>query len=391
MMVAGLTPREIVEPASIDEFADVVGELYARDAAFAFTGGGTELELGNPPRALDTLVKTTACKRVIDYDAQDQTVTVEAGITLSQVDAILGRQAQFLAIDAADRERTTVGGAIATNLYGGRRLRYGGIKDTIVGVEIVRPDGVRARGGGKVVKNVAGFDMPKLMVGSLGTLGAIVSATFRVHPIEERRAAMVYQRVNVAQLDAICRELLAEAMVPVAVTAFNARTGDRYDCSVLFTGFGRGVEQQMKTATTIAFRLGLSGGGYADALTESLAERERAVRGGGPWRVTLAARPTALVRFLATAPFPTDAQQVIYPLLGAAFIAAENLDAQTIARWRAALPGGSVVVNAMPAPARESVETWGEPPASAFAIMRRLKTNFDPKGLCNAGRFVGGL
>jgi glycolate oxidase FAD binding subunit len=391
MTVAGLTPRAVVEPPSIDELALVVADLYDRDAAFAFAGGGTELELGNPPRALDTLVKTTACNRLVDYDPQDQTITVEAGMTIAGVDAILGREAQFLALDAPDRERTTVGGAIATNLYGGRRLRYGSIKDRIVGVEIVRPDGVRARGGGKVVKNVAGFDMPKLMVGSLGTLGAIVSATFRVYPIEEQSAAMVYHGVSVEQMAQICRELFDEALVPAAVTAFDARNGERYDCSVLFAGFRRGVEQQMKVATAIAFRLGLSAGAYAGALAASLDDRERSVRRAGPWRIAVSARPTALIRFLQTAAFPPDSQRVVYPCLGAAFIAAETLDAATIAHWRATLEGGSVVVNAMPPQARDSVEAWGAPPEPALSLMRRLKANFDPKGLCNAGRFVGGL
>jgi glycolate oxidase FAD binding subunit len=371
--------------------AACVGELYARDTAFAFAGGGTELELGNAPRSLDTLVKTTACNRVIDYDAQDQTITVEAGMTLAAVGAVLGSKAQFLAIDAADPDRTTVGGAIATNLYGGRRLRYGSIKDAIVGVEIVRPDGVRARGGGKVVKNVAGFDMPKLMVGSLGTLGAIVAATFRVYPIEEQSAAMVYHGVTVDQLTQICDELVGEALVPAAVTAYDTRNRGRYDCSVLFAGFRRGVEQQMKVATAIAFRLRLSAGAFAGGLVASLDEREHAVRRGAPWRVTLSAPPTVLARFLATAPFLEGTRLAIHPLLGAAFVAAEQCDAATITRWRAGLERGSVVVNAMPQHARESVESWGEVPAPSLALMRRLKANFDPKGLCNAGRFVGGL
>ena len=189
MIVAGVEPRAVVEPHGVAELAACVAALYASDSSFAFAGGGTELELGNAPHSIDTQVKVTGCDAVIEYAPQDQTITVEAGLTLAAVNAVLANEGQFLAIDAAEPERTTIGGAIATNLYGGRRLRYGSVKDTIVGIEIVRPDGTRARGGGKVVKNVAGFDMPKLMVGSLGTLGAIAAATFRVHPVAERRAA----------------------------------------------------------------------------------------------------------------------------------------------------------------------------------------------------------
>ncbi len=390
MTVAGVQPRAVVEPPTLEAFARCVAELYARDTPFAFAGGMTEIELGNAPRALDTLVKTTACNRVIEYAPQDQTITVEGGMTLGDIGDVLAKQGQFLALDAPDPERATIGGAIATNAFGRRRLRYGGVKDTIVGVEIVRPDGTRARGGGKVVKNVAGFDIPKLMVGSLGTLGAIVSATFRVYPIEEQQSAVAYRGVDVAQLMQICGELVSEQLVPASVIAHDSRGGARYDCIVTFEGFARGVEQQMKAAASIAFRHGLSAGAFAAPLIESLHGREAAVRRGAAWRVTLAAAPVALAKFLAGNELD-GLQRLVYPLLGVAFIAADELEPATIARWRSLLADGSVVVNAMPADERTGVETWGAPRPAAFAIMRRLKENFDPKGLCNAGRFVGGL
>lgn len=389
-MTAGLEPRSIVEPPTVEDLAACVAELYARDVPFAFAGGGTERDLGNLPRALDTFVKTTACNGLIDYAPQDQTVTLGAGMTLSAASELLARERQFLAIDAPDPDVATVGGAIATNRYGSRRLRYGSIKDTIVGIEIVRPDGVRARGGGKVVKNVAGFDMPKLMVGSLGTLGAIVSATFRVYPIPEARAALTYRGLSGAAVMNVCRELVADALVPAAVTAYSLDGDAGYDCRVSFEGFARGVEQQLGAASAIAARLGLRAAAD-DAAASGMDERERQVRRAAPWRVTLGAQPTALAEFLAVNPLPTGAQHVVYPLLGTAFIGAPALDAGTIARWRAALDGGSVVVHAMPPEFRATVDTWGPPPVAAFAIMRRLKEQFDPKGLCNAGRFVGGL
>ena len=361
MMLAGLTPRTVVEPPSVDEVAACVATLYARDTPFAFTGGGTQMELGNPPTALDTLVRTTALKRVVDYAPQDQTITVEAGMTLSAVAVVLANERQFLAIDAPQPDATTVGGAIATNLYGRRRLRYGSIKDQIVGVELIRPDGTRARGGGKVVKNVAGFDMPKLMVGSLGTLGAIALATFRVYPIEEERAAVVYHALTVEKMMQLCDALVSDALVPSAVVAFEGQPPDRYDCCVTFEGFARGVEQQVKAATTIAFRLRASAGAYAVPFAAAFDERERAVRTTAPWRVTVSARPTVLARFLAGTPFAAGTRRAVYPLLGAAFLALDALDAGTLASWRAALEGGSVVVNAMPDEARSSVETWGDP------------------------------
>jgi glycolate oxidase FAD binding subunit len=390
MIVAGVTPRAVVEPGSVGELAACVAGLYANDTPFAFAGGGTELGLGNAPRAIDTLVKTTACSAVIDYAPQDQTITVEAGMTIAAVGAVLAREKQFLAIDAPEPLRTTIGGAIATNLYGGRRLRYGSIKDTIVGIEIVRPDGTRARGGGKVVKNVAGFDMPKLMVGSLGTLGAIADATFRVHPLPETGAALVYADVTVAQLMEIGKELVREALVPTSFVAFADGSG-RYECRVVFEGFARGVQQQMDVAQAIALRLNIDARVGEVEVGSVFDERERAVRCALPWRLTVSARPTVLARFLAAASFGDKIRHVVYPLLGSAFAGADALDAATVARWRTQLDGGSVIVNALPQHARETVEAWGDPPAGAMTIMRRLKASFDPKGLCNAGRFVGGL
>ncbi len=391
MIVAGCAPRAVVEPSGVAELAACVGALYAGDTPFAFAGGGTELDLGNAPRSIDTLVTTTACNRVVDYAPQDQTITVEAGMTLAAVGEVLASEGQFLAIDAAEPERTTIGGAIATGLYGGRRLRYGSIKDVIVGIEIVRPDGVQARGGGKVVKNVAGFDMPKLMVGSLGTLGAIVGATFRVHPLPEQCAALVVTDLGVDALTQLGNELLREALVPAAMIAFANAGGDGYESRVIFEGFARGVEQQLESAAAIASRLHVNARRARNEIGATLDERERAIRCAAPWRLKISARPTVLARFLQSAPFPEGSQHVVYPLLGTAFVAADSLDAATVARWRAHVEGGSVVVAALPQEARATVDAWGEPSPGAFAIMRRLKNAFDPKGLCNAGRFVGGL
>jgi glycolate oxidase FAD binding subunit len=395
MTVAGLEPAAVVAPVGVDEFAACVAELYARDRPFAFAGGGTELELGNAPRALDTLVQTTACANVIDYAPQDQTITLEAGMTLAAAGSVLARERQFLAIDAPDPGRMTIGGAIATNVYGGRRLRYGSIKDSIVGVEIVRPDGTRARGGGRVVKNVAGFDMPKLMVGSLGTLGAIVNATFRVYPIAEAQAAVVFHGVSSDAVMRIGQELISAALVPAAVVAYGLASGDGYDCRVSFEGFARGVNEQVAEALQIAGGLGVDADVAAPVEDWTRAgavldERERTARCGSAWHFTVRAQPTALARFVAQQPF-AGLQHIFYPLLGTAFVGADTFDAVTLAGWRSRIGAGSIIVNVMPAAARTSVETWGPPPAASLAIMRRLKANFDPKGLCNAGRFVGGL
>jgi len=387
MTIAGVEPRAVVTPRDQAELGAVVRELFAAGKSFAFVGGGTELELGNVPTSLDTVVNTSGCNRIIDYAPEDQTITVEAGMTVAAVSEILAAHDQFIAIDAPDAQRSTIGGAIATNAYGRRRLRFGSIKDNIVGIGIVRGDGIAARGGGKVVKNVAGFDIPKLMVGALGSLGAIASATFRVHPIDKRSRAVAVRHLTVAGVMRVCSEVIGEALVPSSIVAYD--NGERYDCVVTFDGFHRGVDEQVRALTAIAQRLRFAADVLsADDLTP-LEERERGARCDARWRVRLGAAPTALAEFLSSGEM-AGVRRVYYPALGAAFVTGDDLDAATIARWRSALDGGLVVVAAMPPAARGAVETWGTPPPS-FPFMRRMKANFDPKNLCNPGRFVGGI
>ena len=372
LSIAGVTPRAMLTPADRVELASIVRDLYAAGRTFAFAGGGTELELGNPPRELDTVVRTTALGRVIDYSPEDQTITVEAGMRIAALDAVLAQHDQVLPIDVGDRQNATIGGAIATNAFGARRHRYGSIKDLIVGIEIVRPDGVTARGGGKVVKNVAGFDLPKLMVGSLGTLAGIASATFRVFPKPERTQAVI---VRTAPESALYAALMADrSLDPVAVAHYPALGG----FVLTFAGLPAAVEQQLAHAGALATTHGVAIEALGNAEIERSAAIESAVRTSGDWRWT--------TRTSAPPRVPL-ALEVRYPTLGVTLASAdddaplENLVAQR---------GTAVVFRAMPPRARGRIDAWGEPPP-AFPLMRALKNNFDPKGLCNPGRFVGGM
>jgi glycolate oxidase FAD binding subunit len=405
--IAGVMPRDVVTPRSIDELAEMVRELYGERKPFAFVGGGTHLGLGNAPSALDTVIRTTVLDEVVDYTPEDQTITVQAGITLAELDRVLAEHGQMLPLDASDREGATVGGVVAANAYGRRRQRYGTAKDVIVGVGIVRPDGVRARGGGKVVKNVAGFDLPKLMVGSLGTLGAIATVTFRLYPVPAatRAAVLRFARAKpVARetpIAAVLRELIARCLEPESVALYN------YEALVVtFAGTSAGVEAQMRTLVDeIARGCGVEAVELSELEREAYEQRERAVRRDGPWRLHVVAPPSEPVATAAsTIPASPLAVPVAYPLLGVAFHA---LSDATFAGGPGARPDwhvrdlrqtvaaathrrGSVVFDAMPDAARPLVDAWGPPPPS-LALMRAVKTNFDPHGLCNPGRFVGGL
>ena len=379
LSIAGVTPDRTFVPADRGELASIVRELYAAGKTFAFAGGGTELDLGNPPRPLAAVVRTTALDRVIDYSPEDQTITVEAGMKLTTLDAVLAQHDQVLPIDAGDRQNATIGGAIATNAFGARRHRYGSIKDLIVGVEIVRPDGVTAHGGGKVVKNVAGFDLPKLMVGSLGTLGGIASATFRVFPTPGATRSVLVQTAPDRPFFAACMD--DRSLEPLAVVHYPALGG----VVLTFAGLAAAVEAQLAHLATLAGAHRTPFALLDRTALERCAATESAVRTSGEWRWTARANPVR-ARSAAAASVPL-ALEVGYPTLGVTMASAgDGAPMENLVATR----GSSIVFRAMPQRVRGRIDAWGEPPPS-FPLMRALKTNFDPKGLCNPGRYVGGL
>jgi glycolate oxidase FAD binding subunit len=376
--IAGVTPARDLAPEDRRQLGAMVRELAAAGKTFAFVGGGSDLEFGNAPRPLDAVIRTSALDRLIEYAPEDQTVTVEAGMRIAQLDALLAEAGQMLPIDVGDRAQATIGGAIATNAFGARRHRYGSIKDLIVGIEIVRPDGTPARGGGKVVKNVAGFDLPKLMVGALGTLGAIVSATLRVFPQPQAERGIALDITPAHPLYAAC--IADRALDPVTVT-WSPQDG----VLLTFAGLAAAVDAQGERVAALAASHGVAARDYDAAMLAQAQTREREVRAQGAWRAMIAHAPAA----------PTDlaiasgASQLAYPTLGVTLVAGDEqpvaLDAVECAR-----ANGNVVFHAMPPRARATLDAWGPPPPG-FALMRALKTQFDPAGCCNPGRFIGGL
>ncbi len=376
--IAGVTPARELVPADRRQFASMIRELAEARRSFAFVGGGTDLDFGNAPRPLDAVIRTTALDRVIEYAPEDQTITVEGGARIAEIDEVLAAYGQVLPIDVGDRKFATIGGAIATNAFGARRHRYGSIKDLIVGVEIVRPDGVVARGGGKVVKNVAGFDLPKLMVGSLGTLGAIVSATLRVFPRPDAWRAVA---LDVAPGAAAVRALLADrAIDPVAVTAAPER-----GTIVEYAGIAAAVDAQIERTLAVAAEHGTSARPLDAAALDAAHAREREIRARGAWRATVAHAPA----LDDPACVPPSARSLAYPTLGITIASSDDepFDAAAVERAR---ERGTVVFHALPSRARGAFDAWGPPPP-AFALMRELKARFDPHGICNPGRFIGGL
>jgi glycolate dehydrogenase FAD-binding subunit len=335
-------------------------------------------------------------------------VAVEAGITIAELQRALAPHGQRLALDPPFPERCTAGGVVAANAFGPLRTRFGPVRDLVIGITLVRADGVVARGGGKVVKNVAGFDLPRLFCGSLGTLGLVAEVVFRLHPLPEASATVTVEGLDAAEVRARVTAAQDERLEPVALAALG--DGGRFRLAFRFEGFGPGVAEQTERLLAVLARLA-PGGRAAERLAGrdeialwALHEAQR--RGDVRARASFA--PASLVAAVdALRPLEGALQGggiVLHPLLGIALVAGRLDDAPAAARAvegaRAVLargvgaprPGvaGTLVLTAAPAALRALVDPWGPPPP-ALELMRRLKREFDPDGRLSPGRFAGGI
>lgn len=395
--VAGVQPRIVVVPDTIEEAASRIAESERNGETLVFAGGGTDLEIGLPPERLDAVMRTERLTRVVEHAPPDQIMTVEAGVTLAEIQAVAGAEGQRLALDPPRADRATIGGIIAANAFGPLRTRYGSVRDLIIGISIIRADGVVARGGGKVVKNVAGFDLPKLMVGSLGTLGMIATATFRLHPLPEASETLVIGKRSAAGIRALMAAM-KEAQLEVAAMVAIA-SGPSFDIAIRFEGFRAGVVEQRDRLVLLPAAAGacelLDAAGAAQ-----LWNRHEAVRNAGTIRLKVAALPSA-IETVAGSVIPllgslSGGGFVWYPSAGLGFVTGtpvgheESASAIRSARTFLEQGRGSLTIHAAPLAVRQLVGVWPEP-CGALPIMRAMKERFDPGRHLAPGRFVGGI
>ncbi len=397
--VLGAVPRWVYSPRTIEEAREFVESTGKEGLSLAFVGGGTDLELGSPIRKLDALLRTNGLSKIVEYVPGDMIVTAEAGTTLAKLADTLKQNRQRLGLDPPAPERATVGGVIAANSFGPRRARFGSVRDLLIGISIVRADGMQARGGGKVVKNVAGFDVPKLMCGSLGTLGLIATATFRLHPLPETEQTVLVPSCTAAEVRALVARVKAAQLEPTSVVALAAGAG-QFDVALRFEGFGAGVNQQTRRFAELQRAEGQQCEPLDDRAAQAWWRRHDERRTSGELRAKIAALPSLIEgiwpKIAAVREQLRDFSFIWYASLGLGFIGgaasnpAEASRALAEARSHLRQLGGSLVLEAAPQPIRDAVGEWGSPPP-AFAIMQRLKERFDPQQRLNPGRFVGGL
>src|SRR5579859_5170749 len=238
--VAGVRPRVVVTPGSEEEVAAVLAFADREGLKVLPRGGGTQLGLGFPPSGGDILLSTARLNAIVEHAPHDQTVSVLPGLPLADLQASLARTRQWLALDPSTGPAATLGGLIAASPSGPRRLRYGGVRDQIIGVRVALADGTIAKGGGKVVKNVAGYDLPKLFTGSLGTLGVVVSATFRLYPLAAASRTVLFNAPELRTLGECALAVSTSTLVPSAIDVLGSN--DQEKPSTMAVRFEMGEE-----------------------------------------------------------------------------------------------------------------------------------------------------
>jgi glycolate oxidase FAD binding subunit len=392
--ISGVLPQFIAEPDDEKQLANTLS--LANDAGIAVVprGGATKLDWGNLPKRAELILSTARLNHIVEHAWADLTVTVEAGCTLQSLQQSLAQHGQRLAFDGLWPERATIGGVLSANDSGAMRLRFGALRDLIIGVTIALPDGTLASSGGKVVKNVAGYDLPKLVTGAFGTLGVITRAVFRLHPLP--RAAKTFS-FTAEYFSAMQQHILAIQDSQLAHTSLQIRcaAGELPAADILFEATGAGLaaqESQLRkllgsarveqsseniwnarqdlwnssTNTTLVAKISLLPMDIAKTL-DSLKTlgASRKVN----WQIVLQATGIGMLRLEA------DPAQLS--------VAVEQLRSDSQSH------GGALVVLRRP-PELHSIDAWGNA-GDDVSLMRAVKHQLDPKNTLNPGRFVGGI
>jgi glycolate dehydrogenase FAD-binding subunit len=408
--IDGYGPLAKVEPGTIAELGEVVRESAGRGFAVYPLGGGTMLDFGQPPTRPGLAVQLSRFDQVLDYPARDMTITVQTGMTVARLQAILSPENQRLPIDVPRARSATVGGILAANVNGSCRLGHGTLRDYVLGISAINDEGREFKAGGRVVKNVAGYDLCRLLIGSLGTLGIVTQVTLKLRPRAEQQILASISCDRAALGDVLDR-LHGSRTRPVCIDVLNPSARTRL-CSEI-------AAVQGPYAVLVGYE------GNQDAVKWQLQQllREQADRhpvdawvawtGQNCWEamiefplLTLDDRTLTFKACLpssATASFCRELDEFSErPLFqahaenGIVIGHAADLDTDRACRFLDKLRGlaasarGRVVVMRCPSAWKQRLSVWGPSPGSAW-LMHEVKNKLDPRGIFNPGRFVDGI
>jgi glycolate dehydrogenase FAD-binding subunit len=385
--VDGVTPSVVARPGSQAEVAAVLKAASEARAAVVSRGGGTLMALGMPPERYDLALDLRGLDALVEYEPADLTVTVEAGIEIDRLASTLRERGQMLPLGTFRDQKTTIGGVLATNLHSpGFRHMYGAARDLCIGMTVALSSGEIVKSGGRVVKNVAGYDMGKLHIGALGTLGVILQASFKVVP-EPAASGGGIVRGERGALETALRALLEARLALRSASLTREASEGVWRLSVGFAGSEAAVERSQREFRAIAGDS--EDNGPLDAVSRAYAAVQN-----DPVCVR-ATVPVASTGAMAQALSDAGASVVSEPTLGSvhgSWTDTPPVSAPDVSALRrlATEAGGALVIERASVDLKQAADVWGEPRGD-FGLMRRLKDQFDASGTLSPGRFVGGI
>jgi glycolate oxidase FAD binding subunit len=391
--IDGVVPTVSVSPGSVEEVSAVLRYAFERELVVVPGGGMVHQEIGNAPTQVEVLLRTERLTAIEHYDPGDLTIGIGAGANLGDLQGLLRDQGQVFPLDIAHADRVTIGGAMAVAAHGPHKHFFGGLRDYCIGVRFVTADGVVAKGGGRVVKNVAGFDLMKLMIGSYGTLGVITSASFKLFPRPVQTRTFICEFATLAEAIACRDRVIASPLSPICLELLSPKAWN-------------------SSAWTIALRAGGTDRVLARYASEMGSQVTRTLDGAGEqqlWADVQALGEHAAVTVSLNLPAQSTLKvleavgrtcaenHLTYSAWGRVGVGslllafdsdmAENYVAAVAAIRKAVPRDASVVVTRCSSALKPDINVWGTSPTTLKA-MAGVKLALNPKDTLNRGRFL---
>ena len=425
--IDGKKPKVVVTPATIDEVSRVVAYASQEHRAIVPRGNGSKMKMGGIPRKMDIVLSTRRLNRITDRDCENLTLSAESGLTLGEVQQGLAKvgKGYFLPLDPPFTDQATLGGIVATNSSGPKRLLYGSARDMMIGAKAVFPNGDIVVSGGKTVKNVSGYDMCKLLIGSYGTLGILCEMTFKLLPLPEKEATLGLSFAALEDADDFVRELRGGQLIPSSIEILNGLAVQKmkssmsmppngnYLVAVGLEGVAESIDRQVSEMSEMGKKHGTLEAVTLDAEKHQafwVALRDFSSRLTDEDSNVISMKSNFLIskcgdilgsyekiaRGLGIhCAFISHAGNGIlysHALPGKSFRSKVDSFVELIEKLtaEAAKNGGGLVVESSPPSIKKKVDVWGQS-RSDYLVVRRLKEQIDPAGILNIGRFVGGI
>ncbi|WP_414621996.1 FAD-binding oxidoreductase [Calothrix sp. CCY 0018] len=386
-------PGCIVYPQTQEQLAEVIAEAYRNKWRVLPCGSGSKLKWGSLTK-VDIVVSTQRLNKIINHAVGDLTLTVEAGVKFADIQTALAKHNQILALNPTTPDLATIGGIIATGDTGSLRQRYGSVRDQLLGVTFVRADGQIARAGGKVVKNVAGYDLMKLFTGSYGTLSIITEATFRLYPMQSASGTAILTGSKEA-ISQAAETIRGSALTPTQADLLSSQLvssmgiGKGLGLILRFESIPESVKEQLNQVLQVGEKLGLTGVLYSDTeeqnLWHRLPEKIHLPESGSEITCKIGVLPNAAVEILDRADLGS-----INISSGLGILRFEDEIMVLEMRELCQQYSGFLTVLSAPIEVKQKIDVWGYS-GNALELMRGIKKQFDSENILSPGRFVGGI